>query len=238
MIPSRGADLVVEVPGARVHILISRRSDGDFHLDVARAHPGGLAALEARRRRLVDAPWTQPDEVHGRAVAVVERPGEHDLEVADAAVTRVDGAVLGIWTGDCAPVALIGDDGTIGAVHAGWRGAVAGVLEAAVGEMRRLGSRDVSAVLGPCIHACCYEFGDADLAAVAADFGDDVRAVDRAGRPALDMSALVAACLRRCGVTRLDDRSVCTGCRDEDFFSHRARGERERQVMAIWRTSP
>lgn len=229
--------LVLEVPGARVNIVMSDRTDGDFHLDPARSSVSAEERLERRRRALVDAPWTQPDEVHGTGVLVVSRPGEHDKETADAAVTRIDDAVIGVWTGDCAPVAIIGDDGSIGGVHAGWRGAMAGVIEAAVRELRQLGAREVHAVLGPCIHPCCYEFGEADLDAVAAVFGDAVRGSDRAGRPALDMPTLVAAALHGAGVDRLDDRSVCTGCHPADFFSHRVRREPERQVMAIWRTA-
>lgn len=234
MTPARAETL--EVEGARVHILWSRRADGDFHLDPARTEPDGLLALDGRRRALVDAAWTQPDEVHGRDVLVVEHPGQHDLAVADAVVTRVDHAVIGIWTGDCAPVALVGDDGTIAGVHAGWRGAAGGVLGATIEQMRAFGAGRIRAVLGPCIHACCYEFGDDDLRALVERFGPAVSGVDRRGRGALDMPALVAAVLRADGV-ELDDRSVCTGCHADDYFSHRVRAERSRQIMAVWRTA-
>lgn len=237
MTSGRPEPLVIEAPGALVHILVSRRRDGDFHIDAARASASARLDLERRRRALVDAPWTQPDEVHGRGVLVVDRPGDHDLAVGDAVVTAADGAVIGIWTGDCAPVALVGDDGAIAGVHAGWRGVAAGVIEAAVDRMRERGAVTVRAVLGPCIHPCCYEFGADDLDALVGVFGGAVRSRDREGRPALDMRALVAAALDRRGVTALDDRSECTGCRAESYFSHRVRRERERQVMAIWRVS-
>ena len=233
MTPTRPVPLTRVVAGVRVHVLFSQRSDGDFHLD---PHDDGVRprGLDARRRALVDLPWTQPDEVHGRDVLVVERPGDHDGAVADALVTDVDGAVLGVWVGDCAPVALIGDDGTIGAVHAGWKGAEAGVLQGAVDAVRRRGARNVTALLGPCIHPCCYEFGDADLRRLADRHGEVVVGRTSSGGPALDMRALVAAALAECDVA-LEDHSVCTGCAADHYFSHRVRADRGRQVMAVWR---
>jgi YfiH family protein len=215
---------------------MSGRADGDFHLD-----PSGDGSashdLDRRRRALVDLAWSQPDEVHGTAVRVVSVPGEHDLSEADALVTRCDDAVLGIWVGDCAPVALIGDDGTIAAAHAGWRGAADGVLQATVAVMRALGSLRVRAVIGACIHPCCYAFGDHDLDVLVARFGAGVEGVTTTGERALDMRVLVAAALAECGVVEIEDRSECTGCAADRFFSHRRRGERERQVMAVWRTT-
>jgi YfiH family protein len=231
-------DILGVGPGSpwRVHLRMSRREHGDFHLD---PHDTGCVPgdLDGRRRALVDLPWSQPDEVHGSTVRVVTGPGEHDLAEADALVTRCDDAVLGIWVGDCAPVALIGDDGTIAAAHAGWRGAAGGVLQTTISAMRELGSVEVRAVLGPCIHPCCYAFGDADLDALIARFGAAVEGTTSAGERALDMRALVAAALAEAGVVDLDDRSECTGCAAHRYFSHRRRGERERQVLAVWRTS-
>lgn len=221
---------------SRVHILVSRRVDGDFHLD-----PDGTGItpddLDRRRRTLVDLTWSQPDEVHGTTVRVVTTPGEHDRCVADALVTRCDDAVLGIWVGDCAPVALVGDDGTIAAAHAGWRGAADGVLQATVGVMRDLGSTQVRAVIGPCIHPCCYAFGDHDIDVLVARFGPAVEGVTTAGDRALDMPALVAGALAEVGVVDVEDRSECTGCAADRYFSHRRRSERQRQIMAVWRTT-
>jgi hypothetical protein len=122
----------------------------------------------------------------------------------------------------------------VGAVHAGWRGLSAGVVERAVDAARALGATDVHAVLGPCIRPECYEFGAADLDTVAATLGEGVRAVTSAGRPALDVPAAVAAALGRAGVTELDDLGACTACSD-DYFSWRARGELARQAMVVWR---
>ena len=104
-------------------------------------------------------------------------------------------------TADCAPVGLIGLGGVVGVAHAGWRGLVAGVLEATVAAMREAGAGRIVAVVGPCIHAGCYDFGADDLAEVAAALGDDVRAVSSTGGPALDLPAGVVADLGRAGVT-------------------------------------
>jgi copper oxidase (laccase) domain-containing protein len=108
------------------------------------------------------------------------------------------------------------------------------VLQRAVETARGLGATDLRAVLGPCIHAECYEFGPADLDAVAARLGDGVRAVTDAGKPALDVPSAVVAALKQSGVTHVDDVDVCTACSD-DYFSWRARGELARQAMVVWR---
>lgn len=206
----------------------STRHDGDFHLEQP------VAVLEATRRALVEHPWSQPDEVHGVEVGVVEYPGHLDRVRADALVTDVAGAVLGIWVGDCAPVALVSASGRIGAVHAGWRGVEAGVLERAVEAMRRVADEPVEAALGPCIHPCCYEFGQSDLQRLADRFGWSVSSLTSDGRRALDMPAAVRASLAEVGVPVVD-HGQCTGCTPERYWSHRARGERGRQVMAVWK---
>ena len=92
-------------------------------------------------------------------------------------------SALAILTADCASVALGSAEGVFGAVHAGWRGLLAGVVEATVAAMRARGAGDVVGALGPCIHPECYEFSDADLDAVAAAYG---RRRARAGRRKVD----------------------------------------------------
>ncbi len=214
-----------------MRVVTSTRADGDFH----REHVP-LPELEARRRRLVDLPWTMPNEVHGTDVVVVDHPGAGDGVDADVALTTLRGAVIGIWVGDCAPVALIGAD-VIGGVHVGWRGLEAGVLDRAVEVARRLDPGPLEAVLGPCIHPCCYEFGAGDLDRLVAAFGPAVEGRTRLGRRALDMPSAVAVALERLGIP-LDDRSECTGCMADRYFSHRCRAEAERHVLAVWRAAP
>lgn len=229
MIAGSVPDHVITRAGAQVHIRWSQRHHGDFHIEQPRD------SLDVRRREFVDLPWSQPDEVHGTTIGVVARPGDCDGAVFDGLVTDLDDVVLGIWVGDCAPVALVSERGRIGAVHAGWRGLEAGVLAAGVAAMRTSVDEPVEAVLGPCIHPCCYEFSPDDLNRVAARFSPAVVGRTREGAPALDMPAAVRAALAEAGVG-LRDASVCTGCNGDTYFSHRARGERGRQMMAVWRT--
>jgi len=190
--------------------------------------------VEARRRAVVDLPWTWLRQVHGDAVVNVTDPGQGAGTKADASVSREHGAALAVLTADCAPVALVSPEGVVAAVHAGWRGLQCGVLQRAVDAARQLGATDLRAVLGPCIHSECYEFGTEDLDAIAATLGDGVRALTVSGRPALDVPAAVAAALKQAGVTELDDVDVCTAC-SGDYFSWRARGEQSRQAMVVWR---
>jgi copper oxidase (laccase) domain-containing protein len=99
--------------------------------------------------------------------------------------------------------------------------------------MRALGAAHVRATLGPCIRPECYEFGAADLDAVAAQLGDHVRGTTSWGTPALDVPAAVRASLASVGV-ELVDASTCTAC-SPDHWSHRAAGDVERQAVVVWR---
>jgi len=190
--------------------------------------------VEARRRAVRDAAWTWLRQVHGDTVITVTKPGDGAGSKADASVSTAEQATLAVLTADCAPVALVSPDGVIAAVHAGWRGLTGGVLQRAVAAARELGATDLRAVLGPCIHPECYEFGAGDLDTVAASLGDTVRASTKQGRPALDVPTAVAAALKQAGVTQLDDVDVCTAC-SNDYFSWRARQELARQAMVVWR---
>ena len=190
--------------------------------------------VAARRRAVVDRPWSWLRQVHGAEVRVVDGPGKCAGDVGDGLVSADPGAALAVLTADCAPIALASDEGVIGVVHAGWRGLVAGVVDKGVGAMRDLGATDVVAALGPCIHAECYEFSGADLDAVARQLGDGVRGVTSEGRPALDVPAAVRAALERAGARLVHDVDVCTACSTE-HYSHRARRELERQAVVVWR---
>lgn len=219
---------MLHVAGDLVEIRCSTTADGDFHIE------GPRAALLHRRASFAPGAWTQLDEVHGTAVLRVDRPGEHDFEVGDALYTRRRGCVLSAWVGDCAPVAFVGDGGAIGIAHAGWKGALDGVLQATVGAMR---PDAVVAHLGPCIHACCYEFGERDLALFTDRFGSQVAGTTAWGSPALDMPAVVRAALAECDVALVDEWP-CTGCEATRFWSHRRRRQAGRQVMTVCLRAP
>lgn len=219
---------------------MERRSVGRAELRFTDAGDGDLRTSAAARAAIHPGPWTRLRQVHGGHVVVVDRPGDRADEEADAAVTRALDAPLVVMTADCAPVALVSGGGdVVGVAHAGWRGLAAGVLGRTVDAMHALGaSGPLTAVLGPCIHAECYEFGAADLDRVAAMLGDGVRGVTKDGRPALDVVAAVRSSLRHAGVDDLDVIDVCTSCAAGTYWSHRARGDVERQGVVAWRSAP
>jgi copper oxidase (laccase) domain-containing protein len=121
---------------------------------------------------------------------------------------------------------LASDKGAIAVVHAGWRGIVAGVVDAAVADL----GGNVIAAIGPCIHPECYEFGEEELL----QFDPALRATTAAGTPALDLPAAVRMALERAGAEIAYDADVCTACAAERYFSYRARGETERQAVVAW----
>lgn len=200
-------------------------SDGDLCVDLP------LGEVEPRRRRIVDEPWTWLRLEHGAGVVTVRGPGEHAGATADAAVTATPGCPVSVTTADCAPV-LFEAPGAVGVAHAGWRGLLAGVLEATVDAMEAIGHPPHHAALGPCIGAHHYEFGVEDLDRAADRYGRTVRATTTEGRPALDLTAgVAAACASRGLVLRVDGR--CTAC-SPDHWSYRARGDRARQALVAW----
>jgi polyphenol oxidase len=138
-----------------------------------------------------------------------------------------------VRSADCAPVALLAPE-AVGVVHAGWRGLLAGVVETAVAALRALGAGPVEARIGPCISPAAYEFGAADLDAVAERYGEAVRARTPEGRPALHLAAGVTAALRGAGVSRVEGPVGCTATDPGRWFSHRARGDEGRLGTFAW----
>ncbi len=190
--------------------------------------------VEARRRAVVDLPWTWLRQVHGSRVVRVTGPGDGAGEIADAAVCATAGCAIAVLSADCAPVVLDSPEGVFAVAHAGWAGLIGGVLERTVDEMRALGATEIGAVLGPCIRVECYEFGPDDLDRVADRLGGTVVGSTPSGAPALDLVAAVRAALAGAGVHRLDDLDVCTAC-SPDHYSWRARAEQQRQATVVWR---
>lgn len=169
-------------------------------------------------------------QVHGAAVARVETPwapGEGPR--ADGMVTAHHGLALGIVTADCVPVLLADAEASvIGAAHAGWRGAVAGVLEATVAAMVALGAARarIAAAIGPCIARQSYEVGTDLRGAVLAHERRDERfftAGKRAGYWQFDLAGYCAARLRAADVAEIDVAGIDTLAEESRFFSHRRR---------------
>jgi purine-nucleoside/S-methyl-5'-thioadenosine phosphorylase / adenosine deaminase len=169
-------------------------------------------------------------QVHGSRVVTVTQPWRAgEGETADAMVTDRPGLGLGIVTADCAPV-LFADAGRniVGAAHAGWRGAVTGVLEATVAAMAALGAEPgrIVAAIGPCIARDSYEVGpdlrDSVLARSAADsaFFAPGRRPDRWQ---FDLAAYCGSRLRAAGVAHVIVTGIDTLADEDRFFSHRRR---------------
>jgi YfiH family protein len=190
------------------------------------------AVLENRARaaRAIDA---GPDallgvtQVHGNAVVhVTDLWAAGNGPRADAMVTDRPGVALGIITADCAPVLLCdASAGIVGAAHAGWRGAVAGVLEATVAAMQALGARDIAAAIGPCIAQESYEVG-ADLRdAVLARHAADARFFVPGSREAHWQFDLAGYCALRlaCAGVKAAAIGLDTLADEARFFSHRRR---------------
>ncbi|MGB0114607.1 MAG: polyphenol oxidase family protein [Ilumatobacteraceae bacterium] len=221
-----------EVSGRVAVVAVSERADGDVHPIEVTAD-----VLDARQRSLTGRPWTMTDQVHGVECLTVDdrEPWANVAGVADVVVVPDPSRPVAVWAADCAPLVLIDSAASvIVGVHAGWRGLAGGVIDVGVDAIEQRGGAVDLAVLGPSIHACCYEFGRRDLEAVAAGVGadpDELSSV-RDGRLALDTSNAVRAGLRRRGVA-LDAAGPCTGC-DTRWFSHRRRADPERHAIVAW----
>jgi hypothetical protein len=123
-------------------------------------------AVQENRRRIASAFELEPDrlvgvhQVHSPHAVFVSEPWCGARPEADALVTTTPNLALSILTADCAPVLLAdAEEGVIGAAHAGWKGALNGVLEATVTLMREHGAQRIVAAIGPCIHQASYEVG-------------------------------------------------------------------------------
>jgi YfiH family protein len=169
-------------------------------------------------------------QVHGTLVITVESPWQAGQgPSADALVTNRPGLALGVITADCAPVLLHdAQAGVIAAVHAGWRGAAAGVLEAAIAAMAALGAApaDIAAVVGPCIGQASYEVGP-DLRNAVLPTLANAALFFRPGRPPdrqhFDLPGYCLARLRAAGIAEAHALGVDTLADPERFFSHRRR---------------
>jgi YfiH family protein len=181
------------------------------------------------------------NQVHGRDTAVVrgDEPRKHVLERrADVVVAKVGGVACGVKVADCVPV-LIADlaTGAVAAIHSGWQGTVANVVEAGVTALRKETgiAGDLVAAIGPHIEVCCFEVGE-DVAAKLAALVPGLDVVDRrrGERPHVDLRAIVRAQLRALGIGigAIDDVPGCTKCDAERFFSFRRDRETSGRLLA------
>jgi hypothetical protein len=184
-------------------------------------------------------------QVHSASAVTVTEPWDiPDNPKADAMATGRPGIALGILAADCAPVLLADPEArVVGAAHAGWNGALAGVVESAVKAMLRLGARPerIRAAIGPCISKEAYEVGPEFEARFRAADAANTRFFipsPRAGHWQFDLESYVAQRLARAGVSTVERLSACTYAREADFFSyrratHRREADYGRQLSAI-----
>lgn len=184
-------------------------------------------------------------QVHSADVVVVEEPWDPGQgPKADAMVTTRPGLALGVLTADCAPVLFAdAEAGVVAAAHAGWKGALGGVLEATVEVMQELGADRgrIAAALGPCIRQPSYEVGPEFIDRFLADDADNghfFRPSGREGHSLFDLAGYVLTRLDRLGVGAVGDTGGDT-CMDENrFFSyrratHRREADYGRAVSAV-----
>lgn len=187
-----------------------------------RARVAGALRVGADRLHL---PW----QVHSPDVAVIRAPWPAGAERprVDAVVTRLPGLAVGVLTADCGPI-LFADHRArvIGAAHAGWKGAIGGVLEATIAAMETEGAMrgDIVAVLGPTISGPAYEVGPEFIARFTAEDPGHARfftPAPRAGHALFDLPAFILTRLRQAGVGQALSLGLCTYSDEARFFSYR-----------------
>jgi YfiH family protein len=209
------------------------------------------ANVAENRARMAAHLAVEPDrlltayQIHSPRVVVAEAPWrQSERPRADAIVTRTRGLAIGVSTADCGPVLLADSQaGVIGAAHAGWRGALEGVIEATVEAMERLGARraQIVAAAGPMIRQPNYEVGSDLIERFLAADRDNSRyfaPAARAGHAMFDLAGYVAGLLRRAEIAKIEDLGHCTYADPAQFYSyrratHRAEPDYGRHVNAI-----
>ncbi len=189
--------------------------------------------VQMNRKLVADAMSVRPDhllsvsQVHSATAVAVDGPLSGDRPEADAIVSATPGVALGILTADCAPVLFADQDaGVVGAAHAGWKGALDGVLEATIDAMEALGAdrNDISATIGPCISQRNYEVGLEFFENFMAEDTGFARFFAR-GRDAdhyqFDLPSFCLQKLRGAGVEAADWIGHCTYADPDRFYSYR-----------------
>lgn len=182
---------------------------------------------------------------HSSSAVVADKPwSKGEIPDADAVVTATPGLAIGILTADCAPVLFCDPEArVIGAAHAGWRGALSGIVEATIEAMAGLGAKPqrVRAAIGPAISQGAYEVGEDYKARFLAEEPDSESfflADEGSGEPHFDLPGYVAGRLARAGVGEILDLGLCTYYDETRLFSYRRsqhHGEDDygRQISAI-----
>ena len=218
-------------------------------LNVGLGSEDDRAAIAENRRRAVEAvsPGSRlvtVHQVHSPDAVVATAAWPDDARPrADAIVTDRPGLTLGILTADCAPVLLAdAEAGIVGAAHAGWKGALGGVIEASLAAMESLGAvrERIAAAIGPCIARRSYEVDDAFLRRFAEVDPDNDRffTPGRDGHHQFDLEGFVTARLASAGLRRVEALGLDTYSDADRFYSfrratHRGEADYGRQISLI-----
>ena len=226
--------------GGRV-LFTTRRggvSEGAFaELNLSRSVGDEAARVDVNRERLaaqLGLGWLEFShgrQVHGTTVrrVVAGTPRRVRGAEEDGQATALEDNPALVMVADCLPVALAGTT-AVAALHAGWRGLAAGILEEGIAALRECGEAgSIAAALGPSARPCCYEVGEE----VHEHFPEPGA---RVGERGLDLAAVARHRLAAAGVTDVCDVGLCTMCAPELFFSHRRdAGQTGRQAGVVWR---
>ena len=195
------------------------------------------ALIAENRRRVANSLGFQPDQVfglrqtHSARVVTIDSTSDASIDAradADALITNNSGYALAILTADCVPVLFAAPEmGVIGAAHAGWRGAVDGVLEATIAMMAKQGIKpdQIEAVIGPAIQQANYQVGD-DLRHAVLAAHDDAEVFfdpdqDMEGKYRFDLPGFVQSRLRKAGLDKVTNLGIDTYGESSGLFSHR-----------------
>ena len=209
--------------------LISEIEDGDFSSDQDRNR-----RLKENQSRIRDSEWNWLSQEHGTGIIWLDENKRASGVRGDALATSSAQKVISITVADCLPLLLVEGSGILSLIHLGWRGIEQGLLEKSIQLIKTKSSEPMSAVLGPCINACCYEFGQNEMDNLVKKYGSKIVGETLAGALSLDIKECVRGILSTSDVEIKYDDPFCTNC-DPRYWSFRSEGTDKRQVMIAWK---
>jgi polyphenol oxidase len=230
-----GSPLLSAIPGLR-HAFFTRA--GGVSAGIYGSLNGGLGSnddpghVAENRRRMAERMGVSPaqflgvHQIHSPDAVEATGPWQSERPCADAIVTRSEGLAIGVTAADCGPILFVDPNArVIGAAHAGWKGALTGIVESTVGAMEKLGAQrgDVVAAIGPLIRQQSYEVGSEFVERfIEADAENALFFIPamRAGRSMFDLAGFIRRRLENAGVLMIDDIGADTYS-DERFYSYR-----------------
>ena len=227
--------LLSAIPGLR-HAFFTR--DGGVSGGIYASLNGGIGSnddpgnVAENRRRMAEQMGVRPEnflsvwQIHSPDAVVASGPWPGERPRADAIVTRTEGLAIGATAADCGPILFVDPSArVIGAAHAGWKGALTGVLESTVAAMEKLGAErsGIVAAIGPLIRQHSYEVGGEFVERfIEADAENATFFLPstREGHAMFDLAAFIRMRLENAGVLMIDDTGIDTYS-DERFYSYR-----------------